>query len=70
MVIFVFELWHNAGRSGCRDFALAGKKEAQIEIQAVAKIQYPIKSHIVYCKLNSTHFKAENVRFCVEVCGG
>jgi hypothetical protein len=24
---------------------LAEKKEAQIEIQAVAKIQYPIKSH-------------------------
>ena len=30
------------------------KKEAQIEIQAVAKIQYPIKSHIIYIKSNST----------------
>jgi len=39
--------------------ALAGmgpKKEAQIEIQAVAKIQYPIKSHTIPCKLNSTSF--------------
>ena len=33
-----------------------GKKEAQIEIQAVAKIQYPIKSHTIHCKLNSTLF--------------
>lgn len=38
------------------DWGPWGKKEAQIEIQAVAKIQYPIKSHSIYCKLNSTSF--------------
>jgi hypothetical protein len=27
-----------------------GQKKAQIKIQAVAKIQYPIKSHSSYCK--------------------
>jgi hypothetical protein len=32
---------------GFRGPAGWGKKEAQIEIQAVAKIQYPIKSHII-----------------------
>jgi hypothetical protein len=47
-----------------------GKKEAQIEIQAVAKIQYPIKSHNKYIKLDSTFVKAENSRFGVAGCGG
>src|ERR1700754_2580061 len=44
-------------RTGLRKFCIDwGKKEAQIEIQAVAKIQYPIKSQLIYCKLNSTSF--------------
>jgi hypothetical protein len=30
------------------------KKKAQIKIQAVAKIQYPIKSHFIDCKLWSS----------------
>ena len=35
------------------------KKEAQIEIQAVAKIQYPIKSLITNANHSPPRFKAE-----------
>jgi hypothetical protein len=35
------------------------KKEAQIEIQAVAKIQYPIKSHSTKAKSGPSAFQRE-----------
>jgi hypothetical protein len=37
---------NEAGGEG-NEVGRGNKKKAQIEIQAVAKIQYPIKSHIV-----------------------
>jgi len=48
-----------------------GKKEAQIEIQAVAKIQYPIKSHSNKAKSGPSAFQREKGWFCavaVEFC--
>ena len=39
------------------------KKEAQIEIQAVAKIQYPIKSHIIKAKSGPTAIQRKKVGF-------
>jgi hypothetical protein len=50
---------------------LAEKKEAQIEIQAVAKIQYPIKSHNNKAKSGPSGFQRRKRWFyavAVEFC--
>ena len=53
-----------AGRR--RGVGMPVKKEAQIKIQAVAKIQYPIKSHITKAKGVPVAVKAAGNAFIAE----
>src|SRR5579859_7025932 len=47
-------LEREAATGGNDLFAMAGQKEARMKIQAVAKIQYPIKSHNSLCNCPAT----------------